>query len=156
MLERRNVEEEIHGVACASDGDENPEFVSKSITSLQRELDLIKKKSAYSRAVFLAPQFFKNDSFNLKFLRAERFDPAKAARRVVKYFEEKLEYFGQEKVIKPKITFADLSENDRNCLMNGSIWFLKEKDRSGRQILLLIKARENFEDLSNLVSNHEN
>jgi hypothetical protein len=70
-----------------------------------------RRRPALERAIFLKPSIETDVTFKLMFLRADYYDASKAARRLAKYFEDKLHLFGEDKLVK-KITLDDLSEED--------------------------------------------
>jgi hypothetical protein len=134
--ELNKVYEEIHGVA--EEMDENPDFVIEKLQALEAELLKIKHKPQYDRALFLSPRYVKDDAFRIKFLRAERFEPDKAATRLVTYFQNKNELFGEEKLVK-KLTLDDLEPEDVEEIMTGSFHYAPNKDSRGRTICLVIQ-----------------
>jgi len=91
------------------------------------------KKKALDRAIFLKPSLETDDKFHMMFLRAERFDPAKAAESMYRHFEYKLLLFGDDKLTK-KITLDDLTEEEMICMRSGSTQLLR--DRQGRGVCL--------------------
>ena len=135
IKEREAVYEEIHGVAGLSS--ESPEKLVEIEMNLEQELHRIKKKSAYDRALFLSPRHVNDQAFRLMFLRSTRFDPLKAAAKMVAYFESKLELFGEEKLVK-RITLDDLDDDTHAELTNGLIQFLPMRDRSNRAISVAV------------------
>ena len=94
----------------------------------------LETKTAYERAK--SPSAYcDNKAFKLGFLRAERFQPGPAARRLTLFFETKLEVFGVDKLAK-KIDINDLDSQDKECLLeSGYVNRLQEKDRAGRNII---------------------
>jgi hypothetical protein len=148
LEERERVYEEIHGVSDAID--EEPHFVAQCLEQMEDEIRKIRKKTAYERALFLSPIYVQSRDFRLMFLRAERFDPQRSAKRFVKFFEYKLELFGMDKLVKT-ITLGDLDEDDMECLMTGSHYSLKDKDRAGRTIVFCSQRNENYRYFINMV-----
>ena len=132
LEERERVQEEIHGVASLVA--EDKQLVSRRLIQLNIEIGYIRKRSAYERALFLSPGLVLDEDFRLMFLRADNFDPRKAAQRMVNFFEFKLDLFGAEKLCK-QITLEDLSEDDIAALYSGACQVLQEKDRTGRKII---------------------
>jgi hypothetical protein len=145
LQRREQVQEEVHGVA--SNIQEEDEFVNKCLSELDEELRIIRKRSAYDKAVFLNPSYVKNRDFGLMFLRSEYFDARKAANRLVDHFEMKLELFGVEKLAKD-ITLEDLREDALDCLNCGTIQVLPNKDRSGRTVICALQAYQKYDTCS--------
>jgi len=133
--EREKVFDDIHGVSEAQE--ETPEFVALCIEKLNAELKAVPKKRrhALDRAFFLKPNLDKDNKFKLMFLRADNYDAFKSARRMSQYFTDKLELFGEEKLVK-KITLDDLTEEDMEVFNTGFFKVLDEKDSVGRTIWL--------------------
>jgi hypothetical protein len=148
LRERTGIEEEIHGVADAIN--ETPEFLNKRLVAFQEDIDGIRKKPAYERAMFLAPSYVTCPRFRLMFLRADRFETLPAARRFVKFFEAKLEFFGLDKLCKD-ITWDDLSDDDKAAIHTGSIWFSNTKDQTGRNVAWLMQKYETYANYKNQV-----
>jgi hypothetical protein len=129
------VYEDIHGVADAID--EKPQFVVKRLKQLAVELETIPlvHRQAYNKALLQYPAYVQDREFRISFLRADRFDVKQAAKRLVLYFEQKLEYFGAALLTK-NIAFDDLEEDDKEALMTGSFQFFSDgKDEAGRTVM---------------------
>jgi hypothetical protein len=133
--ERERVLEEVHGVAD-SQVEETPELIDQRLNLLEQEIQLIKKRTAYDRALFLSPKYVLDREFRLMFLRSELFDARKAANRLVRFFESKKELWGDDKLARP-ITLDDFDEDGLALLKHGCIQVLPEKDQSGRSVLFL-------------------
>jgi hypothetical protein len=133
--ERERVLEEVHGVAD-SQVEETPELIDQRLNLLEQEIQLIKKRTAYDRALFLSPKYVLDREFRLMFLRSELFDARKAANRLVRFFESKKELWGDDKIARP-ITLDDFDEDGLALLKHGAIQVLPEKDQSGRSVFFL-------------------
>ena len=136
QLSRQEREEglsDLHGVAESIQ--EDPLFVQEKLDQLEKDLSFITHRSALDRALFLNPHYVMNRNFRLSFLRADRFDTLKAARRMVDHFEAKLELFGFE-CLGRSITIKDLDKDTEELLRSGSFWLMDMCDRSGRRIFL--------------------
>eukprot|EP00339_Tiarina_fusa_P004947 CAMPEP_0117025988 /NCGR_PEP_ID=MMETSP0472-20121206/19143_1 /TAXON_ID=693140 ORGANISM="Tiarina fusus, Strain LIS" /NCGR_SAMPLE_ID=MMETSP0472 /ASSEMBLY_ACC=CAM_ASM_000603 /LENGTH=485 /DNA_ID=CAMNT_0004732857 /DNA_START=14 /DNA_END=1471 /DNA_ORIENTATION=- len=142
--ERENILHEIHGVAEITK--ETPEFVSRCVEKLLEAVDRLpqRRRVALDRAIFLKPSMKEKDiRFKLMFLRAHNHDPDKAAWCLAKYFEDKLELFGEDKLVK-KITLDDLSEEDMEEWHKGVSTVLPCRDRSGRPISFVDCTKMDF------------
>lgn len=140
--QRERLFEEIHGIIDVHE--EDPTFISKCLLDVDEELSKIRDKSAYSRALFLAPRYVKDDNFRLMFLRATNFHPKHAAKKIVSHFKFKAELFGLTKVAKT-ITLDDLDEaDDMIALRSGGTIFLSETDSAGRPITLAYRTKNNL------------
>ena len=131
LNDRNLLFEEIHGIPQALN--EDPKTLTEQFDAMEQEISTIREKKAYDRALFLSPKYVKDKSFRLLFLRAELLDGRKAARKMINYFQFKLELFGIEKLAKD-IEIDDLDEDDKAALMNGHTHFLSHKDSAGRAI----------------------
>jgi hypothetical protein len=132
MKERELICEEIHGVDEIIE--ETPEFIYERLATLDQELHKISFKPAYEQAKKMSEMYVTDYKFRLMFLRADSFDPNKAATRLVKFMEEKLKMFGQETLVRP-LYLSDLNEDDRVCLKAGALQALPVRDRAGRTVL---------------------
>eukprot|EP00529_Nitzschia_sp_RCC80_P022304 CAMPEP_0113451484 /NCGR_PEP_ID=MMETSP0014_2-20120614/6361_1 /TAXON_ID=2857 /ORGANISM="Nitzschia sp." /LENGTH=478 /DNA_ID=CAMNT_0000342839 /DNA_START=182 /DNA_END=1618 /DNA_ORIENTATION=- /assembly_acc=CAM_ASM_000159 len=139
MKERNEVLADIHGVVDYSQSKEIEEDDGLMDSKLQ-EMDKALAENfkpadrvAYDRALFLSPRFVANKDFRKAFLRADRYDPTKAAVRYMKYFQNKLLLFGEEKLCK-RVEWNDLDKDDQDELMTGSYQILPEPDSQGRCI----------------------
>ena len=110
---------------------ESDDFVTESISKLNAAYKGLpsSKRAAADKAFFLKPQLESDTKFKLMFLRADYYDARKAAKRMAKYFESKLELFGESKLVH-KITLEDLTPEDMDAY--GSHLVLPYKDNAGR------------------------
>jgi hypothetical protein len=133
--ERERVYHDIHGVSeyCV---EETVDLLAQSLEQLETEIsNLGGKKQAYDLARRQDPNYVTNEEFCLKFLRAEAFDSRPAAVRIARFFETKLELFGESKLTQD-IRLTDFSEGeDLNAMESGFIQILSRRDRSGRALL---------------------
>jgi hypothetical protein len=148
LKERTGIEEEIHGV-----GDETletPDLVRHSLVAFQEELNKIGRDyPAYEQARCRSPAYVNDPKLRLKFLRADRFDAARAAKRFVKYFEATIDFFGPELLCK-EITWNDLSEKDKECVQTCSFW-IDDRDQRGRRLAWIFPQYEIYHNYKNQV-----
>jgi hypothetical protein len=151
VQERQKVLEEIHGVADVQE--ETPDMVAEALGELAGAMCNLPRSArrALDRAFFLKPSIEKDSKFKLMFLRADYYDAGKAAMRMAKFFEHKLELFGEDKLVK-KITLEDLNEEELKILRFGSSMRLAEKDPTGRPILFIDPSRYILDIHDNMVS----
>lgn len=140
----------VHGVNAIPD--ETPAFVKERIEATKAVMSKLpmSKRRAFDRAVFLKPGLEKDDKLYLLFLRAERFDPVAAARKLTLHFEHKLELFGEAKLPK-KITLDDMDPDDLEVFRTGSHIILTKRDRAGRKVNLIDLTRISFKHWKNQV-----
>lgn len=146
VKERDRLYEEVHGIF--HDGiDETPEFVKESLEKMREALTNIARrpKKALNRAFFLQPDLAADDAFHLIFLRAERFDPFNAATKMCRYFEHKLELWGEEKLVK-RITLEDLGEKEVQHMNQGSVQTAVVNSKGVRAFIFIPNANEDISD----------
>ena len=87
----------------------------------------------FNRAIYLRPSLENADDsrLHLMMLRAARFDPVKAARKLCHHFDCKQGLFGDAKLV-DEVTLDDMDENDRRLLQRGTMQVFK--DRLGRMV----------------------
>ena len=103
--------------------------------------------SAYCHVMNTHPEYVNNRRFKVMFLRADRFNPQAAAKRILAHFEYKLELFGIDK-LHLDLTMDDLSEEEREIYQRDeSFRFLPldTKDHAGRNILFDRPGKVNFD-----------
>jgi hypothetical protein len=115
--------------------EETTEILNSSLARLHEELEAIEEdeKETFLRAQQECPVHVNSDNFLLPFLRAEKFNASKAARRIVVYWNEKLRLFGEDHTFGP-ITLASLQEGDLRVLRDGGLT-LVPKDKHGRVMI---------------------
>jgi len=115
---------------------ESIDMLQTLLNTLKDELDSLRtpEKQVYLRAQDQCPDYVNSRDFQLMFLRADRYDAKKAARRITMYWDEKLKIFGEDHTFKP-LTLADMREEDYFALTNGGVQALPEQDNVGRGIL---------------------
>lgn len=144
VQERNDVYDEVHGVNEVIQ--ETPEFVADSLEKMRLEISKISKpkRRALNRAIFLKPSLEHDDKFHLAFLRSVRFDTTEAAKRICNHFEHKIQLFGEEKLVK-KITFEDLSKEDKEVMSQGPVEAIHTRDRQGRALNFAAALRFNMD-----------
>jgi hypothetical protein len=148
ITEREHVLEEVNGLPKAID--ETSELVEESLKRLEEEISKIRKRSAYEKALFMAPNSVRDRDFRLMFLRAALFDPRKGAKRMVNYFHHKLRLFGLDKLVK-SITLDDLDQDDLTDMFSGSLQILPVKDRAGRTVVVSFHDKHQYKTFENHV-----
>lgn len=135
VAERDQALNEIHGVA--DEADENPESIVRALVQFEEALQHIPQREAYELAKSMSVDYVSSRKLLLMFLRADRFDVKKAALRIVRFFEYKLELFGPDLLTKD-IKMDDLNEDDLDCLWSPFSQTLPQRDSSGRGISILM------------------
>jgi hypothetical protein len=154
--EREKAWNDLHGGPDAIP--EDPEFVAQQLYQMHVELTKLETKknaAAYQLVKQLDQGYVDNWSFRMMFLRAEMFQAKLAAKRVIRFFEEKLPLFGPEKLCKD-ILLEDLAAEDIRVLESGSMQVLPEKDGAGRTVMLGIpNLKPALWDMTTLVCKKE-
>lgn len=154
---------DVHGVLQAVE--ESPEFVTKKIEELRSELMSRNKRDPRNTSpnnnrlpqVFdqviewVASEQYLERRHWLKFLRAERFDVKKATERVLRHYQAKLEFFGAS-ALTEQIGLTHLDDVSRQALRDGAVQLLKEKDRSGRAVIVQFARTARFYSAEVVVS----
>jgi hypothetical protein len=153
--DREKAFSDVHGVSDVVE--ETPDFVAERLAGLESALASIdsepasmdnKNKSVYNFAKEQDESYVKALDFQLKFLRADNFNPAKAAARMIKYLEAKQKLFGPDKVTH-NITLDDFSDEDVQVARSGLGSLLPLRDRAGRLVLCwMTQLRGEFSFLS--------
>lgn len=144
--EQRRVHQDVEGAFEVQErtGDQ----VEQLLEQLSVTLKSINPKPAYDKAYSMSPEFVEDKRFRLMFLRALEFDVDRAARRMVKHFEQKELLFGPDKLVQ-QITLDDLDKDDIESLEAGSLQFLPNKDRFGRKVVLFLASRIKYKTWHN-------
>lgn len=140
--------------------EEPRQMVNAALQGLSRELDKMlhsadsssnEKLEGLRLALTKFPDYSRDRAFQIKFLRADRFDVEAAAQRMAIHFHCKLELWGFEKLGRD-IVWGDLDEHDLDCLRRGYFQILPELDAAGRRIFFYYKALTNcYRERSNIL-----
>lgn len=140
VSDRRDMEEEIHGVSCIAP-EETPLLIRDSLQKLSMVLDndaIIpqSEKQAYLRAKYLPMSYVNTEGFRLRFLRMLLFDAVKAAREIVNYLNFTSFAFGEFMLERP-LQLSDFNKRELQFMRNGAMQPLPFRDRSGRRVMIL-------------------
>jgi hypothetical protein len=159
VKEREKVLEEIHGVADARE--ETPELLTACLLALDGALSKIPKakRRALDKAFFLRPHYATDAKFKLMFLRADYYDPQKAAKRMAKFFEWKLKIFGEEKLVKNITILDDDLGQDQDqvietAILSGCSLELPHRDQTGRPITMFDISKFDHDEHPKMVRQH--
>ena len=148
---REQVGHDVFGIPTSSF-----EIPDNALEEMQQELSLLgnnneKKTSAYELALELDSDYATSPKLLISFLRAVEGQPKRAATRMVRHFETKLDLFGRDKLVKD-IEISDLDEYDMEALRSGGFQVLPKKDRAGRPILFGRYTCMKYRQAKNMVS----
>jgi len=145
--DRTAIQEEIHGVRCMAVR-ETPELIQKGLQEFHAELDKMPKdeKRTYEeicvRAMLYQDEkescYALHEAFQLRFLRVELFDAAKAAKRFASYLEFVRDYWGTDIALKRLIRFSDFSKAEMKLFRKGYFQVLPFRDHGGRRVVTLL------------------
>jgi hypothetical protein len=102
---------------------------------MELEILVLPNKEAYDAAMVLSPDFVRNRTFRVRFLRSVQYNIRAAAQRFVTFFDAKLELFGVDQLART-IVQDDLDFDDRACLNSGYCSVLPMKDAQGRLVFV--------------------
>jgi hypothetical protein len=137
LEDRNKIQEEIHCVRSMAP-EETVHSVRIALWRLDQELEDLPtaNKQAYLNAKSTCSDpFVLRDDIRLCFLRAELFDPTKAALRYTKYLNMLAKYFGTV-ALQRRIRFSDLSKKEQDLCRDGQTQCLPSRDRAGRLVLV--------------------
>ena len=133
-------------------------FLDQKLKEMNDKLVYLKKRNRWNLRILaleLAEQqnleYTKNRAFRLKFLRCDRFDVVSAAKRFIRYFDWKMELFGEEPLARD-ITIDDLTKEDRAMLKKGYFQRLPVRDRAGRPIITALFLGQQYDSPESFVS----
>jgi hypothetical protein len=149
--EREKVLEDVHGIPRLVD--EPHERIEACLALLEKELTNISSKAAYDLASSMSKEYTSSKKRRLMFLRAESYDPYNAASRMVRFFDEKYELFGADKLTKD-ITLDDLDPDDIAALERGFYQVLPEKDCADRKVICFFPKLKVVRTTQNMVSDY--
>ena len=121
-MDREQAMEEIHGVRrIVSDEPIDDQRKNEVLLQMQHEIDMIQDKPAYEEALRMNSQYVIDEKFRLKFLYAERFNPQRAAVRMMKYLENvsSKDMFGPNALLRP-LRYTDLTPVATAILRKGT------------------------------------
>jgi hypothetical protein len=132
VQEREEMMFAIHGVSGKIE--ETPELVESSLEQLEKCL-VAANSETFNQARAENREYTDSVKFRLRFLRADKFDPEKAARRLISYLEYKCGLFGVHTLARD-ITLADFDPETRDCLDSGHHITTQLRDTAGRLVFV--------------------
>lgn len=136
--ERLSAIRDVHGTD--PEIEETQEFIRGKLEQLEETLDAFDgEKEAYELALFVNQTYVQSDEFRIMFLRADRFDAEAAARRMVNYWERKVDLFGTENAFRKLNFLLDFKKEDDVAVRSGGCRLLPHADEAGRAIVFLYR-----------------
>lgn len=158
LEERGKVEKELYGIEL-DDGQEvveSSEFQESKIRQMLDEVQRLKAASTWSlqlAGIEMAERqnisYVRSPRLLLKFLRCDHWDATKAASRFIRFFDWKLELFGEASLARD-IALHDLPPEDIKALKKGYMQRLPERDRAGRAILCTLYNGQTYDSPESL------
>jgi len=136
IQEREIVYEEVHGVD--KDMVETPDLLVDSFRRMKEAIEdqvPMTQRRFYEQAKQINPTYVDSPSFWLQFLRAEYFDPYRAAIRLCRFLGGKVEFFGWDSLARPITLEQDFDPDDMEWFKLGIMQILPARDRSGRVVM---------------------
>eukprot|EP00980_Cylindrotheca_fusiformis_P005717 scaffold1192_cov58-Cylindrotheca_fusiformis.AAC.11 len=132
--ERVKAMDDVH---CVGEGlHENEETRTRSLAEFDGIVNCTKDR-LYGLAASQNMDFVEDESFRLKFLRAQLYDANKAVRQMMSFLHFKATYFGEDKVAR-EIGLSDLTQEDVALLKSGVFLIPEHRDRAGRLVLYIL------------------
>jgi hypothetical protein len=147
--ERVTIENRIYGSSDAV-VEETADLISASLSQFTEHLESIPvaEKLYYIEALERCPLVVQQESNALRFLRSVDFDAALASKRLVAYWEKRVEVFGSDRAFLP-MTLDGAMKEDIQCFEEfGDANFLLPNDEVGRAVYFSDKGRSTTERLS--------
>jgi hypothetical protein len=136
LQEREEAYEDLHGVSAQVH--ETPELIAKTLHEMEHCLQGIHHKHAYVLAEAFRDDYVQDPTLRLLFLRADRFDAEKSAKRLVDFLDWKLKLFGEEKLCQWHIGLDDLDEDAQFLVKSGVDQILPSRDTRGRAVFVIL------------------
>jgi len=138
---RQQLEDECFGrVAVIT---ETPELVANALRDMDLYLASINDKPEYEEVLRIAPHLVEQESPPIRFLRCECFNPGKAARRLVKYWEVRKALF-EDLAFLPMRLDGALQNDIETMKIVPDLHFVTGKDAHGRLVLSANKVHLDF------------
>jgi len=146
VSEREKATFDVHGIAPPlRQEQDDPAMIQRSLDTLDKLIvEQANDHPGLAKALSINPAYIRKE--RMKFLRADEYDPVKAAERMGGYFDMRLEYFcgSNAEVVDPAcsciardLTVLDLTEDDIKYWKTGFYQVCREKDRSGRIVCII-------------------
>eukprot|EP00980_Cylindrotheca_fusiformis_P005720 scaffold1192_cov58-Cylindrotheca_fusiformis.AAC.14 len=135
--EREKAMDDLHCVGVGLE--ENEETRRRSLAELDQIVKATKNRY-YDLASSQNIGFVEDESFRLKFLRAQSHDAKSAVRQMMNFLYFKATYFGEDNVAR-EIELSDLSTEEVAHVRSGYHFVSKDTDRAGRLVLYVLNNR---------------
>jgi hypothetical protein len=134
IQEREHAYEDMHGVSEMVQ--ETPQLIAETLYQMEHCLQKIHHKPAYDLAISIGGDYVRDPKLLLMFLRADRFDPELAAKRLIKFMDWKLKLFGRDKLCQWHIGLDELGDDAKFMVESGIMQTLPSRDSRGRVVIV--------------------
>eukprot|EP00531_Pseudo-nitzschia_arenysensis_P018566 CAMPEP_0116131312 /NCGR_PEP_ID=MMETSP0329-20121206/8939_1 /TAXON_ID=697910 /ORGANISM="Pseudo-nitzschia arenysensis, Strain B593" /LENGTH=591 /DNA_ID=CAMNT_0003625735 /DNA_START=421 /DNA_END=2196 /DNA_ORIENTATION=+ len=143
VTERNAIYEEVHGVGNICPDESQPGMVENALREVACELKALPAHQMpyYTQSLNIPHSYIHSTNFRMKMLRAELFNPKRAAFRTEKCLEAMVELFGPATLERPP-QLSDFSKREFKCLNSGRIQLLPFRDRGGRRVVVGIPSQK--------------
>eukprot|EP00531_Pseudo-nitzschia_arenysensis_P004035 CAMPEP_0116157070 /NCGR_PEP_ID=MMETSP0329-20121206/23154_1 /TAXON_ID=697910 /ORGANISM="Pseudo-nitzschia arenysensis, Strain B593" /LENGTH=492 /DNA_ID=CAMNT_0003654165 /DNA_START=65 /DNA_END=1540 /DNA_ORIENTATION=- len=143
LKERETISDELHGVSVSDknanhEKDWSEEQYRFCLDAFQDEVNTkipFEDKQSYLTGLELRSSYITSSDFRLGFLRTERYDIEKAAKRYCRCLNFLMDFFGKFALMRP-LLMSDLTKKETKFLREGYVQILPSRDRLGRRILV--------------------
>ena len=152
MKDKERVAQDIYGTVdneTIIQNDENS-ISPGTMEDFWDELNALTDKPAYGQALELSPEFAKDEFLVIAFLRSVDGSAKRAAKRYAKFWKQKLDLFGPDKLVRT-ITLDDFDADDMESLYSGGFQVLNSTDRAGRPVLFGRYTSMKYKTAKNMV-----
>jgi transcriptional regulator of aromatic amino acid metabolism len=139
--ERSDGLHDVHGVA-ENLPEETPKMIRAKVKEMNEALIASTSRSkssvdthAYDQAISLDRAYV--ERLKVPFLRAEGYNSGRAAARLIRFFDRKLELFGEEMLVKEITPRECFDDEEMEALQAGVVQILSHRDRVGRGVFLI-------------------
>jgi hypothetical protein len=146
--EENVVSSDIFGVDAVIE--ETEELVIHSLAQFEEELAALpeKDKQGYSQALEECPLIVEQESAPIRFLRAEDYDAKRAAIRLTKYWDNRVELFGPDSAFLPMTLDGAMANDAQAFKALGDGNYMLPYDKHGRAVYFSDKSRSTNERLT--------
>jgi hypothetical protein len=136
-LSIQEVSKALDDVHCVGEElEEDPDMMKRSLAEFDEEVKA-ERNPIYELAASQNRAYVEDETFRLKFLRANFYDVKKSVRQMMNLLRHKATYFGKDKVARD-ILLSDLNGEDVDLMMSGLFHIQDGRDRSGRVVVYMM------------------
>mmetsp|Transcript_26054 Transcript_26054/g.45910 ORF Transcript_26054/g.45910 Transcript_26054/m.45910 type:complete len:525 (+) Transcript_26054:102-1676(+) len=136
--DRRILDDVVRGRRTSAPVVETAEMLQIALGCMELEIQALpdSQKHAYNKGLNSSSKYIHDPEFRLGFIRAEVYDPKKAAVRFCKWLELLVEFYGDFALTR-RLYYSDLRKEELELMKEGAYQLLPSRDRIGRRVLTL-------------------